>query len=109
MRARVRVCTEGFGVLAAGSASAAALAATAVAVPAVQIGRGLANTPAAIGSLYEGYEWVTARATSRRPLISHTQLKVFLRRWDAEQREWVPPVARIKLQSLVGPRRAFLT
>eukprot|EP01043_Picozoa_sp_COSAG02_P025744 COSAG02_NODE_1458_length_12476_cov_6.772841_2_plen_1033_part_00 len=67
---------EGFGVLAAGGASAAALAATAVAVPTVQIGRGLANTPEAIGSMFEGKEW------------------------DADKREWVAPAPLTKLESL---------
>jgi hypothetical protein len=67
---------EGFGVLAAGGASAAALAATAVTVPTVQIGRGLANTPEACQALLEGKEW------------------------DQEKREWVAPAPLAKLQSL---------
>ena len=48
---------EGFGVLAAGAASAAALTAVAVAVPTVQIGRGIYNTPDAISASFEGKEW----------------------------------------------------
>ena len=67
---------EGFGVLAAGGATAAGLAAVAVAVPTVQIGRGLANTPESIGSLVEGKEW------------------------NVDAREWLPPVPQVKLESI---------
>ena len=67
---------EGFGVLAAGTASAAALTAVAVAVPTVQIGRGIYNTPDAISGMAGGMDW------------------------DEDARAWVPPIPVTLLESM---------